>query len=122
MKLIKILLSKWLIKSKIDYDFVKIFQKHNLGISRMISGSKSGYKRNHKENLVIFNGNIITKKYGKIWWGDLDVTLDFNNLKNIADEIKQDLYILREMDARFENENAGFEYWKEKAVTVIKTK
>ena len=64
----------------------------------------------------------ITKKSGKIWYGDVDITMEFDNLKSIADELKEDLYILYESDARFEHENAGFNFWKSRAVAVIKTK
>jgi len=106
-------------KSKPDYDAV--FIRHELHMGRMVGGSKSGYFNKHPNNVVVFNANIVSKGGGKIWYGDLDVTLDFDKLKEIADELKEDLYILREHDARFDKENAGFKYWKEKAVEVIKT-
>jgi len=93
-------------KPESDFDYYEIFEKHKLYSGRMISGSKSA----PEGHVVVFNGNIITEKAGKIWYGDLDVTLDFDQLKEIADEIKQDLYILREHDARFDNENVGFDY------------
>ena len=104
-----------------NYNYHEIFQKHKLYPGRMISGSKSEYYNQHPDNNIVFNGNIITKKEGKIWYGDLDITLEFDQLKEIADEIKQDLYILRESDARFDTENAGFKYWKENAIAIIKT-
>lgn len=97
-----------------------IFNKYNLTIGRMICGSKSTYREKHPEHLVIFNANIVTEKRNKIWFGDLDVTLDFDNLKNVADILQEDLYILYEMDARFENEDKPFEFYKSKAKTIIK--
>lgn len=106
---------------KTQRDIEKLFLKHGFMPGRMISGSKSAYRDEYPDNVVVFNGNIITKKRGKIWYGDLDVTLDFDNLKAVADELGEDLYVLYEMDARFENADAGFKYWKKKAVTVIKT-
>jgi hypothetical protein len=102
-----------------DFDYTEVFKKHKLFDGRMVGGSKSGYRGQNPDNIVVFNANIVTKAAGKIWYGDLDVTKDFDSLKEVADEIKQDLYILTEHDARFENEDAGFKYWKEKAVTVI---
>ena len=99
-----------------DIDYYEIFEKYSLYPGRMISGSKHA----PEGHLAVFNGNIITEKYGKIWYGDLNITKEFDQLKDIADEIQQDLYILREHDARFENENAGMEYWKKNAVSVIK--
>ena len=106
-------------KSKPDYE--AIFIRHQLHMGRMVGGSKSGYYDKHPDNVVVFNANIVTKKSGKIWYGDLDITLDFDKLKDVADETKEDLYILREYDGMFNNENAGFKYWKENAVEVIKT-
>lgn len=107
---------------EISENYIEIFRKYNFHIGRMISGSKSAYLDRYPEHLVIFNANIFTKKSGKIWFGDLDVTLDFDNLKEIADELNEDLYILREMDGRFENENIKFKEVKKVAVEIIKCK
>ena len=70
----------------------------------MISHSKSGYRDKFPENEVYFNANIFVLGEGKIWYGDLDVTKDMDRLENIAKELGKDLYILREMDGRFGNE------------------
>ena len=102
-----------------DGDVFKIFSNNKLMPGRMISGSKSGYWENHKENLIVFNANIIAESRGKVWHGDLDVTLDYENLEKASEELGEPLYILREMDARFEKEDAGIEYWKNAAVAVI---
>jgi hypothetical protein len=59
------------------------------------------------DNEVYFNANIFVLGEGKIWYGDLDVTKDIEALQNVASRIGSDLYILREMDGRFENENIG---------------
>ena len=71
---------------------------------RMISGSKSDYSRRHPDNKVYFNANVCTKSKGKIWYGDLDLTLDGEKLIEFAQNIGEELFILREMDGRFENE------------------
>lgn len=77
-----------------------------LGYSgRMLSGSKSGYSKNNPANVPVFNGNVITEKLGKIWYGDLDITLDGEKLQALAITLGETVYVLREMDARFENEN-----------------
>ena len=73
---------------------------------RMISGSKSHYSENHKQNVPIFNANLCTKSSGKIWYGDLDLTLDKDKLAILAIELNEDVYVLRELDARFENEES----------------
>ena len=70
--------------------------------------------------IVVFNANIITEPEGKVFYGDLDLTLDEEKLQLIAKEINRDLYILREMDGRFEHENDSIESLKSKAIKVIK--
>lgn len=72
----------------------------------MMSGSKSGYGKAHPKNIAVFNGNLATKESGKIWYGDLDVTLGSQKISDLAKEIQQDIYLLYEMDGRFENENS----------------
>lgn len=71
---------------------------------RMISGSKSGYLNHYPKNLAVFNANICTKNEGKIWYGDIDLTLDREKLSELAKSLENEVYVLYEMDARFENE------------------
>lgn len=71
---------------------------------RMISGSKSGYLNHYPKNLAVFNANVCTKNEGKIWYGDIDLTLDREQLSELAKSLENDVYVLYEMDARFENE------------------
>jgi len=71
---------------------------------KLISGSKSGYRSMYPTHFVIFNANVCTASQGKIWYGDLDLHLDKGTLMEIAHEMGTDLYILYEMDGRFENE------------------
>ena len=105
-----------------DPDFYTTFALNNLQMGRMISGSKSGYSLEHQGDLVVFNANVVTKSHGKVWFGDLNVTKDFDDLKNIADTIGEDLYILMESDARFGSENEPIKKLIKRARTVIKCK
>jgi hypothetical protein len=102
-----------------DGDIYQIFSTNKLMMGRMISGSKSGYYDEYPDNLIVFNANVVIESRGKIWHGDLDVTRDMENLEKIAETLEEPLYILREMDARFENEDAGVKFWKTRAVAVI---
>ena len=79
---------------------------------RMISGNKRG----PKDHLCVFNGNICTQER-KIWFGDIDITKDTKKLQKVADTFGEPIYILREHDARFENENSPL---LDKAVAVFK--
>jgi hypothetical protein len=75
---------------------------------RMISGSKSGYGRNHPDNLAVFNANLVVDMDPptKIWYGDLDLTLDLPKLLALSREIGLDVLVLWEWDGRFENEES----------------
>jgi hypothetical protein len=81
------------------------FVSNGLHTARMISYSKSTYRQRNPDNEVYFNANIFVLGEGKVWLGDLDVTKDRETLQKIATEIGKDLYIVRELDGRFENEN-----------------
>ncbi len=84
---------------------IDILYKKGFYIGRMISGSKSFYRSQFPNNKVIFNANIVVESQGKVWYGDIDITRDEEQLQEIANELGENIYILYEMDARFENEN-----------------
>lgn len=73
----------------------------------MLSGSKIGYERSHPDGKPIFNANVVSEAHGKIWFGDLDLARerDKTALQHIADCLRAKVYVLREMDARFEYED-----------------
>jgi hypothetical protein len=83
---------------------VEELNNNSLHIARMVGGSKSYYCEKHPQNMVIFNANIIDKKLGKVWYGDLDLTIDGVKLAEIAKKLNTTLYVLSEMDCRFESE------------------
>lgn len=77
---------------------------------RMMSGSKSGYLDAHPNNVAIFNANILTKNKGKIWYGDLDLTRDLGEVRRLAAELNEPVFVLREHDARFQTDaNPNFD-------------
>lgn len=79
-----------------------LFGKHGFNLGRSF-GSKEAYAERYPLRTIVFNANICTREDGKIWHGDIDYTIDRLKLKKIADEIKKNLYVLRELDARFLN-------------------
>jgi len=103
-----------------DPECYVIFSTNGLNLGRMIAASKSSYCKEHQGELVIFNANVITPKHGKVWYGDININLDFDKLKNVADQIGEDLYILIEGDARFGYENDPIKKLMKKARAVIK--
>ena len=101
-------------------EFYEIFKKHNLPINRLIAFSKSTYRKAYPDNFVLFNANIITKEYGKIWFGDLDITRDSGILQDVSNELEMDLYILYEHDARFGHEDDPIDVLISKAKHIVK--
>lgn len=71
----------------------------------MLSSSKSGYVDKHLTNLVSFNANLVTADGKKIWYGDLDVTKCEDKLIECAKALDTTIFVLSEMDARFQNED-----------------
>ena len=84
------------------------FIRKTLGYAgRMLSGSKRAVKnKDGREHFAVWNANLIIEGYGKVWYGDIDITNEEDELKAIAKEVKAKVYVLREHDARFSNENA----------------
>jgi len=72
-----------------------IFREHGFYQGRMISGSKSGYRNRFPENDAVFNACIFTKSHGK-WHGDLDITVDKENLQKLCDILGEEMLITYE--------------------------
>jgi hypothetical protein len=84
---------------------VSLLKQHGLNMGRMLAYSKSEYHSANPHSVCYFNANIVTARDGKIWFGDLDLTKDALTLKVIAEQIGEIIYVLKEIDCRFEDEN-----------------
>jgi len=90
---------------KKEYGEIKsTFYERGLISGRMLSSSKSAYREKYPENEVYFNANIFVLGEGKIWFGDIDITRDRQILEEISVSIGKRLFILKELDGRFEND------------------
>lgn len=78
----------------------------HLGFAGWCYGSMSAYRERYPEHLTIKNANICTKEHGKIWWGDLDVTANVDELRALARELGVTVWVLRESAARFRTAHA----------------
>lgn len=72
---------------------------------RLIGLSKSGYRDGHPLHLAVFNANVCLEG-GKVWWGDLDLTIDETRLADLAAQTGLTTYVLSESDGRFSYEDA----------------
>lgn len=80
-----------------------IILKHLGSEGAMICGSKTLYRDKHPKNLAVFNANVCVG-LDKVWWGDIDITVSKNNLISLSKELNNVVFVLYEMDGRFDNE------------------
>ena len=97
-------------------DIQQYFESHSLYVARMIGGSKTGYRTEHPDDLIVFNANVLIPDYGKVWYGDLNLTQDYILLKSIAESLDTTLYILWESDGRFGEERKSIDELIKKSV------
>jgi hypothetical protein len=97
-------------------DIQQTFESHSLYVARMIGGSKTGYCTEYPDDLIVFNANVLIPDYGKVWYGDLNLTQDYILLKSIAESLDATLYILWESDGRFGEERKPIDELIKKAV------
>ena len=92
------------------------FDAYSFHKGRMIGGSKTGYSSQHPDELIVFNANVLMPGYGKVWYGDLNLTEDYVILKSIAESLDTTLYILWESDGRFGEERKPIDELIKKSV------
>lgn len=63
---------------------------------RIITSSKGRYLFNFPSHVVIFNANVHTEEDGKIWHGDLDLTIDYPDLVRLSKKLNKKIYVLDE--------------------------
>lgn len=80
-------------------------------MGRMVGGSKSIYSYDNPKNVIVFNANIATEKDGKIWHGDLDLTLDNEKLIELYKKIGK-FYVFHESHLRFGKEHEKIDFTK----------
>lgn len=70
---------------------------------KMLNASKFTYDKLHPTHVAFYNANLFTNDQ-KIWYGDIDVTIELSKLIEVAKAMETYIYLLREGDGRFENE------------------
>lgn len=97
-------------------NIIELLKENGLNLGRMISFSKGDYVQKNPHSVVAFNGNIISLTHGKVWWGDIDLTLDGYKIKTISENIGETLYVLKESDCFYVNENTDYYQLVNKAI------
>ena len=88
-------------QTRTENEIIDVFEKHRLMLGRMISGSKSGYCQKYPKHDVRFNANIFIPSTGKVWFGDLDITVDNKKLQDVCNELDEEMIVVPEMMGRF---------------------
>lgn len=83
----------------------QVATKHLGWCGRLLSWSKSEYRKEHPTHRVFYNANVYTIVDGtaiKLWYGDVDLTADQSTLQALVDELGKSIYITFEQPYRFE--------------------
>lgn len=83
----------------IDIDPYSLANEYLGYTGAMLSGSKQATP----ERNVVWNANVFANKM-KIWYGDLSITEQEQNLQELANRLNVTIYVLSEFDGRFDNE------------------
>lgn len=94
----------------------QILKSYDLYWGRMLCSSKTGYRKAHPDNLVVFNATMVLKS-GEIFpMMDLDLTLDEEKLQCAAKQVGE-FIVLREGDL-YGLDLKNYEQLKERAAKI----
>jgi hypothetical protein len=68
----------------------------------LLAASKTAYRRQNPGHHILFNACIFTKQGEQIWFGDLDLTLNQENLQNMANILGFSFIVTPETPFRFD--------------------
>lgn len=101
-------------------EILNVFSYFGMTSGRILSEHKSEYKKLYSTDHILFNANVFTLEEGKIWYGDINLTQEYNLLQSISEQLDRDIYILNELDGRYDNEFLPSSKIIEKAICKIK--
>ena len=90
---------------------INVFAKFGLHCNRVISWSKSGYRKARPKNEVIFNSMAYTPRGRLVWYGDIDLTLEHQKVVKSMKKLN-----IKELHFQFENDS----YQPESSYYVVK--
>jgi hypothetical protein len=83
-----------------DPEVEKVAASVGLTNGRLITFSKSRYRDTYPDHFVLFNATIANGEGRRLWWGDIDATLDEEKLSALARALEERLFVLFEHDAQ----------------------
>lgn len=75
--------------------FQPLFSRHSLTIGRQLPDSAE-YRRYHPRSILWRHADVVAVRAGYVWHGDIDIRVDAAVLREIARELDEPLYVLRE--------------------------
>jgi hypothetical protein len=80
---------------------------------RLLSGSKSGYRRRHPDHEVHFNACLFGDDGTQLWFGDIDLTIETARLQKLANRLGRRVILTPEWPYRFDGLPAEKEWGPE---------
>jgi len=82
-------------------DIIEAVRSHLGTEGRLLSASKSMYRKKYPNHRVFFNACLFDSNFTQLWWGDIDFDLDNDSLQLLANYLKETIYITMEHDYRW---------------------
>lgn len=83
----------------------------------IFENKKESYKKLYPDHVVLLNSCVFGEKSGKLWCGDVDLTVDYDSLVSISEKLNESLYVLHNSDTQAEGDEIA-----NRAIAKIKTK
>jgi len=75
--------------------FQPLFSRHRLTMGRQLPVSAE-YRRYHPRSIIWRHADVFAVRAGYVWHGDIDIRMDAAVLREIARELNDPFYVLRE--------------------------
>jgi len=79
----------------------KYLEAHGFIEGRLITFSKSLYRKAHPKHIVLFNACLFNTKGEEVWWADVDLTRDWKVFYETARTLNETLILTPETPYRF---------------------
>ena len=80
--------------SEIQMDLVRLSVEYLGEFGKILGTDKYDYHRRYRENVLFFDSFLYSNKY-IIWRGDIDYTLDRENLVKLSFEADEEIYLFQ---------------------------
>ena len=79
-----------------NVEFLQLAEAAGLPLSRQIALSRKGYRKRHPQHAVMYLATIANAAGTRLWWGDINLTVDEEMLVHLAELVGFDLLVYDE--------------------------